>query len=229
MTNKKFNMKAEEYVHTRDYFRNLAAQKFLSHHKDANVLVASMGELIASMVTFLSGQDIREVKEGEYIVKLVVSFCRSYFIAVDLTLHGELIEAAVIVRKQMEVLSRLNELTSDLDMNLLINKPPNLKHLKGALKKQYDAYSKVAHSSSLEGMALLGREVTEGGIFTPLYPYFQEDAYVSLHHLLLTGFEFFMWAMGFYRLYFPDYDSSYDLRYFSLVIDRHQKIFPQKP
>lgn len=226
MTNKKFNTKAEEHLHTREHFRSLATQNFLTHHKDVNVLVASMHEIVVSIVTFLSDQDISKVKNGEYIVKLVASFCRSYFIAADLTLCGELTDAAVIVRKQMELLARLNELDADLDMNSLINKTPQLKYLKGALKKQYGATSKVAHSSSLEGMILLGEEITEEGVFTPLHPVFQENAYVSLHHLFLTEIGFFIWAMEFYRKYFPNYDSTYDLRYFSLAVDRHQKIFP---
>jgi len=226
MTNKKFHTKAEEHLHTREHFRGLVTKQFLSHHEDVNVLVASMHEIVASMVSFLADQDISKIKNGDYIVKLVASFCRSYFIAADLTLCGELTDAAVIVRKQMELLARLNELAADLDVNSLINKTPQLKYLKGALQKQYGAYSKVAHSSSLEGMILLGETITDDGIFTPLHPVFQENAYVSLHHLFLTELGFFMWAMEFYRKHFPNYDSTYDLRYFSLAVDRHQRIFP---
>ena len=107
-------------------------------------MIAVLSELVAESVMFLEGKPIDGIEQGEYIIKLIISYCRSFFISLDLLADGDLIESAIVVRKQFEVLGRLHELTKGEELSKLNNKTPNLKHLFGNLKKQYSAYSKVA-------------------------------------------------------------------------------------
>ncbi|MDK2763749.1 MAG: hypothetical protein KYX63_07130 [Alteromonas macleodii] len=141
MTDKEFSSKAEKYIYSRDHFRKVAQHEFLKFNKDANLLVASINELVASLTLFISGKSFREIENGLYLADLMASFCRSHFIASDLLLGGELVEGAVIVRKQIELLARLNELTNGFDVDRLIRRTPNIKHLKSGLNRLYSDYS----------------------------------------------------------------------------------------
>lgn len=107
MKDKEFSSKAEKYLYSRDHFRKLAQHEFLKFNDEANLLVASINELVASLTLFVSGKSFREIDNGLYLADLMVSFCRSHFIASDLLLGGELVEGAVIVRKQIELLAKM--------------------------------------------------------------------------------------------------------------------------
>ena len=85
--------KAEKYIYSRDHFRKLAQHNFLAFNEHANLLVALINELVSSMTLFVSGKSFREIENGLYLADLMVSFCRSHFIASDLILGGELVEA----------------------------------------------------------------------------------------------------------------------------------------
>ena len=113
---KEFETKAEKYLYSRDHFRKLSQHEFLNFNSEANLLVASVNEMVASLTLFLSEKDLRSIDNGLYMGDLMVSFCRSHFIATDLILGGELVEGAVIVRKQIELIARLNEITNGLDV-----------------------------------------------------------------------------------------------------------------
>ncbi|MBL8206491.1 MAG: hypothetical protein JNM09_19815 [Blastocatellia bacterium] len=150
-----FNTNAEKYLYSRNHFRKVAQDEFLRFNEHMNDLVASVNELVSSMTLFTSGKSLTAIPNGLYLGDLMVSFCRSHFISTDLTLGGELIEAVTIIRKQMELLSRLNELRNGLDINKLLRRTPNLKHLKTNLNRLYSDYSEIAHSSSPQPLQLL--------------------------------------------------------------------------
>lgn len=221
--------KAEKYIHSRDHFRKLAQHNFLAFNKHASLLVASINELVASMTLFASGKRFREIDNGLYLADLMVSFCRSHFIASDLILGGELVEAAVIVRKQMELLARLNELSAGLDIDKLVRRTPNIKHLKTGLNRLYSEYSEISHSASPKVMQILGRKDLEEGTFTPVYPEFQENAYVSMQHLVMSALEYYVWCANFLIDNFPEYDATYDSLLFNKAYEQHQKVFTGAP
>jgi hypothetical protein len=109
--------------------------------------MAVADELIASLTYFVVDKDLRPIDKGLYIGDLIVSFCRSHFISSDLLINCELIEVSVILRKQMELVSRLHELTQEGDLDDLIGRTPNVRHLKPVLRRLYGGYSAIAHSS----------------------------------------------------------------------------------
>ena len=147
----------EKYLQNRALARSLACKTFFENSPNAKLLTNCINELVAALTFQTCGVNFSKIKNGNYITDLVVSFCRSHFIAIDLILGNELIEAAVLIRKQLELLSRLNELLVVIDVANLEKKTPNLKHLKTDLKKLYNDYSEVAHSSAQTPLQLLGR------------------------------------------------------------------------
>ncbi len=220
-----FNSKTEKYLYSRDHRRKAAKYEFLKFNEESNLFIASINELVSSLTLFLSGKSLRKIENGLYIGDLVVSFCRSHFIACDLILGGELVEAAIVIRKQLELLSRVNELSVGLDADNLTRKTPNIRYLKTNLKKIYSEYSEIAHSASPEIMHLLGRKEHESRIFTNLYPEFQKNAYVSMQHLTMTAFEFHVWCVNFNKDNFSEYDSTHDSLLLDNAINQYKKIF----
>ena len=229
MTDKEFSSKAEKYLYSRDHFRKVAQHEFLKFNDGVNLLVASINELVASLTLFVSGKSFREIDNGLYLADLMVSFCRSHFIASDLLLGGELVEGALIVRKQIELLARLNEIANGLDIDRLIRKTPNIKHLKTGLNRLYSDYSEISHSASPKVMELLGRKEYEQGTFTPLYPEFQENSYVSMQHLVMSSLEYYVWCVNFFSDNFKDYNSTTDSVLFEKAFEQHEKIYTGVP
>lgn len=225
----KLSSKAEKYIHSRDHFRKLAQHNFLAFNDHANLLISSTNELVASLTLFVSGKSFREIENGFYLADLMVSFCRSHFIASDLILGGELVEGAVIIRKQMELVARLNELSSDLSVDKLARRTPNIKHLKSGINKLYSEYSEISHSASPKVMQILGRKELEQGTFTPIYPEFQDNAYVAMQHLIMTALEYYVWCANFLLDNFTEYDATYDSVVFNQVYEQHQKVFTGAP
>lgn len=229
MTDEKFTSKAEKYLYSRDHYRKVAQREFLKFNEDANLLVATTNELVASLTLFISGKSFREIDNGLYVADLMASFCRSHFIACDLLLGGELVEGAVIVRKQIELLARLNEITKGLNIDRLIRKTPNIKHLKTRLNRLYSDYSEISHSASPKVMELLGRKEYEEGVFTPLYPEFQKNSYVSMQHLVMCVLEYYVWSANFFSENFKDYDITIDSVLFEKAFEQHEKIYTADP
>lgn len=220
-----FKTNVEKYLYSRDHFRRIAQNDFLKFNSNANDLVAISGELVSSIALFHSGKCIRDIKNGLYIGDLIVSFCRSHFISSDLILGGELVEASVILRKQMELIARLNECMENVDIESLIKRTPNVKHLKTNIKRMYADYSEIAHSASPNSISILGRIEHEGNTFTPVYPIFDENSYVALQHMTLLVFEFYLSWLPFSESNFVAYDGARDAILFQWLIEKHQAMF----
>lgn len=220
-----FKTNVEKYLHSRAHFRQLAQNEFLQSNQNANALIAISGELVASLMFFLSGQSLRNIRNGLYIGDLIVSFCRSNFISSDLILGSELIEATVIMRKQMELVARLNECIGGTDIGSMIKKTPNVKHLQTNLRKMYSEYSEIAHSASPKTISILGRSEHENKTFTPVYPIFDENSYVALQHITLLVFEFYLSCSVFLRTNFTEYDGTRDTILFEDLVEKHHAMF----
>jgi hypothetical protein len=55
--------------------------------------------------------------------------------------------------------------------------------------------------------------------YTPLYPVFDENAYVALNHLIMLTFEFALWTMDFYRRELAGYDPGHDRNLFKCLAE----------
>lgn len=221
-----FRSNEEKYLLSREAFRKKSREDFLNHHPKSMELISCANELISSLVLFTSGRDFPDQDNAGYIADLLVSFCRTYFISVDLMLNGEIFEAGVLVRKQIELLSRLHEFEENPDYNKLLKKTPNIKHIHPELRKQYSKYCEIAHSSTSEIMNLFGISRFDDSGFTPLYPEFQQNLYVCLNHIVLTVAEFYAWCLKFFTQHFDQYTPEVDDKTFDCMIELHNEVIP---
>jgi hypothetical protein len=182
------------YTESRRIARLHAEHEFLTQHSDLLPLIASSGEYLSSCILNLSGKNFRANQHGLYASDLIISFTRTHFIALDLLFQGELIEAAVLARKQFEVLARLHELAANDKIDNLVGKTPNVKNLTTKLRRCYSAYSELAHSAKPIHLQQLGRIEAHGQQWTPVYPTYCEQATTTFQHILLSLAEFHSWA-----------------------------------
>jgi hypothetical protein len=144
----------------------------------------------------------------------------------DLLVQGELIEAATLLRKQMELVSRLNELGTAIDIEELIGRTPNIKHLREDLRRMYGEYSEVAHSSHPRSLQFLGTIEKDGREYTQLYPVFHENLHAGLSHLVLVTAEFFRWTTTFYQRNFPEYVQDSDRAIVETLVHCFREVLP---
>lgn len=194
----------EKYLISRDAFRGVAVREFAEADPGALERIGLASEIVASLTLSLSGCDLTQVPNGRYVGDLAVSFCRTHFVVVEHVLQVELIEAKTLLRKQIELLARLREISKGVHSPQV----PNVKHLPDRIRKLYGDYSGTAHSSNPDHLILLGR-ITEGGnLYTPLYPVFDSNACVALQHVCLISLEFCDYLTALYDVYSFCYDIS---------------------
>jgi hypothetical protein len=218
---------AEKYLRHRTAFRSQVTSEFLARGPHTNLIFAAATELVASLTFFLTNRDMRKVNNGLYISGLLTSFCRSHFVAGDLLLQGELIDAATILRKQMELVSRLKELRSGVQAADLVDRTPNVRHLRKDVARLYGEYSSIAHSANPRTLQLLGLVEKDGCTYTPLYPVFDENLRAGLNHFVLVSLEFALWTMSFYRSELSAYDPTYDETVFRTLCEQSIAEFPR--
>ena len=83
-----------------------------------------------------------------YKLDLTCSFIRTHFVINDLLLTGDIIEAATLIRKQLEVLTRLIEIDAN-PLAKLLKKTPNVCNVLNKMGKSlYPELSEIAHSGT---------------------------------------------------------------------------------
>lgn len=90
----------------------------------------------------------------QYKILLCVSFMRTHFVINELILYSSNLEAATLLRKQIELLARMNELKIE-NIEKLQRKTPCVKHVPW-VKKFYGILSESAHSATIESLDDLG-------------------------------------------------------------------------
>lgn len=206
MTDHFHSANAIKYIKSRQDARQTVEATFLKKHPEAAPLILLQSEYIAGVVLGLSGRNFSMMNNGLYIGDLIVSFTRTHFIAVELIGQGDLIDAAVLLRKQIELLARLHELVKADGIEHLLRRTPNIKDLGEQIRRLYSVYSEVAHSSNPIHLQLLGRITVEDREYTPLYPVFDENALVTLRHQVLIVVEFHVWLHPYLRSVATDLD-----------------------
>lgn len=213
----------KKYLSSRDIFRARAKEEFFARKPSVSPLILAINDYVASSTLGVSNQAMPPVLHASYICDLIVSYVRTHFIILDLVTCSELIEAATLLRKQFELLARLNELRASKSINHWLKKTPNLSALKTQIKTLYSNYSEVAHSSHPRCLDLLGSiEHGEGKSSTTLYPVFLEDAYVLLQHTVVTVFEYHMWAHEFLSESFESYNIDWGSKWLLEAVEKYK-------
>jgi hypothetical protein len=215
---------SQRYVRSREVFRERARTEFFAK-EHARSLVKIINDYVAQVMFAGSGQSMSAITHAEYIGGLLVSFTRTHFIAIDLIVCSELIESATLLRKQFELIARLQELNVSEPVNNLLERTPNLRALKTEVRKLYGEYSRIAHSAHPEPLQLLGRIERQEGDYTALYPTFDENAYVALNHATACVVEYHSWAHPFCSQHYQTYDLAWGEAWLTHVAKIHQLLF----
>lgn len=179
------------YRINRDVWRFRSIKEFEKGSRAAGDLQRECDEYVAKVAMDLSSVMFPATEESKYLVYLITTFTRSQMIASDLLVSGDLVDAATVMRRQMEVVSRLSEVREAPSLEKLIRRTPNVKHLRTNLKRLYGTYSGIAHGSDPADVRLLGRGTDSP--FVALYPRFTEHGYVALHNLAMLTLEYWNW------------------------------------
>lgn len=227
--NNKSESQAKRYENVREDSRRKARSEFFQVHRKSNHLVDLLNEVVARPMYFSRGRSFKHIDNGTYFSKLIVSFTRTHFILCDLIICNELIDASVLFRKQLELVSRLVELEAATDASKLLNKTPNIKHLKFGLNKLYPVYSELSHSAAEKIMHLLGSKEFEGGMYTSVFPVFDENSYVALSHLFLLVTQYHYWVTDKYEKWFDDYNREEDCKIYKKCLELFNQVYYEKP
>ena len=161
----------------------------------------------------LLAEDVRRRVETvtpaiSYQIGLSASYIRSHFLVSDLILNGDLVEAIVLIRKQLESLARLHELDSK-PLQRLIGKVPNIqKVLKGPAGRMYGDLSEVAHFSTprvAELMHVFERGELTGPSLLPVYSE-RSGACMDMNHFISVYF--IAWMVEKLPTWYPGFENE---------------------
>ncbi len=132
-----------------DEAREIAREKFRKEEREVeNTIRISIDGLIASLIKETENKIDIVDKKISFKLTLISSYVRTHFIINDFLLNGDLVEASILMRKQLEAVVRLNELDSK-SLEKLLGRTPNVGNI---LNKEsgeiYGLLSGIAHSSS---------------------------------------------------------------------------------
>jgi len=188
------------YRRQREEWRRLSAATLLADSDSVQVeVLALLEDMLAGIGLALSGSQWGAVSNGRYLCGLLVSFIRTQFIALDLVVSSELIEASTLLRKQLELMARIHEVSLSKDAATLHKVTPNVRHVQSNMRGLYGLYSEVAHSSHPDHFELMGSGEGNNAAFTSLYPKYSRNTLIALQHHALLGLEFALWAEGFVK------------------------------
>jgi hypothetical protein len=227
--NKEKESQAQKFENAREHFRNKSRSAFLGVHEKSHFLVVSLNEVVARHLYYAESRTLNHIENGDYYGKLIVSFTRTHFVLYDLIICNELIDAAVLFRKQLELVSRLVELEEKIDVSKLIKNTPKVNHLEFDLNRLYSAYSEITHSADPNSMDLLGSINAENGLYTSVFPRFDEDSYVSFYHLFLLVTQYHYWIADKYEKWFEGYSRDEDCKIYKKCYEAFNQIYYENP
>jgi hypothetical protein len=144
-----------------------------------------------------------------YQIALLASYVRTHFIINNLILNCDLVEASTLIRKQLESLTRLNEL-DDKPLQKLIRKTPNvINTFKKMGKQAYPHLSEIAHFASPKAGELLHViEPAEGLIGPSIVPVYTDAAHGCYDLQALVSLYFLFWFIGKQKEFYEQFDGA---------------------
>lgn len=158
-----------------------------------------------------------------YQIGLCASFLRTHFLINDLIMSGDIIEATILIRKQLESSIRFSELEKKA-MAQLHKKTPNVNNqTKGNIKDLYSRLSEVAHFSTTDVVNLISKLNEEGNINTAnIFPNFSSDCLECYKFHFYVVFNFIGRYIIFAETLYPDYDPVPELKMYVCISELHK-------
>lgn len=177
-----------------------------------SVLRIILDELIVRTSKQLFNKINNATDKISYQLSLIASFVRTHFIINDMILNGDLIEAFTLIRKQLEVLTRLREIDNKPLLKLM-EKTPNVKNLFGnEVNEIYKDLSEIAHFSKPRVGELLTIYTFEDSSKGPsLFPAYNNDSLACYNRHSYVSICFNIWFIEFLKNHFGEtYNSDHD-------------------
>jgi len=207
----------EEREKTRDKFRRIETE-------EENVLRISIDGLVAQLAANMTNKVNETNEKTSYHILLVTSYIRSHYIINELILDGDIIEATTLLRKQLESLTRMNELDKKpLDkLHKLYNKTPNVNNIfrKGAFKDIYAHLSEIAHLATPRAGKVLHIIKSEDLVGVSLYPRYTKLSHGCFDLQMFISLHFLFWLFDKQKSWYPNINTKKyeDILYGSLKI-----------
>lgn len=189
--------------------REVCREKFRRAESNVNNILRI---LIDGQVGLLA-EDLKRKVEGvtpaiSYQIGVSASYIRTHYLVGDLILNGDLVEAIVLIRKQLESLARLHELDSK-PFQKLTGKVPNIQNvLKGPAGRMYGDLSEVAHFSTPR-VAELMHVVERGDLIGPsLLPVYSERSGACMDMDHFVSVYFIAWMVEKLPTWYPGFDTE---------------------
>jgi hypothetical protein len=174
-------------------------QVFSNYRKEETDTELNLRTSVDGLMLKLSNNMHMKINESNdeitYIVGLSASYIRTHFVINYLILNGDFIEAATLVRKQLECVTRLIEVDRQ-PISKLIGKTPNIQNIfRDAGKTIYKHLSEIAHSSKINSVNILPILENIDSIGPYILPIYRKDqhAYYDIH--VYVALYFLVWLI----------------------------------
>ena len=139
----------EKLLEARTYSKKLLKEEYPGYEN----IVNKMTDFFTMVTEKLDGIEIADEKQ-QYKLLLAVSFMRTHYVVNELIAYSEVIEAATLMRKQLELIARMKEIDVS-ELKRIYKKVPQIKHVP-MMKECYGIWSQVAHNANIDSLDLLG-------------------------------------------------------------------------
>ena len=158
-------------------------------------------------------------EKDQHRLPLIASFIRTHMVIDELLLFCENIEAATLVRKQLELLARYKETENmeELQRAIKNNKVPQMSKVENG-GVMYGMLSEIAHSAKPETYTLLVYEKQKNGSFCiNLFGIYDDNIKVTFGIHIDVFCRFFIEMMQFQEEHIEDYSNDSDMEWMKNV------------
>ena len=196
--------------------QNEHSEKYKKNEGDSLFSFRFLLDATISKIAYQFTNKIESINEKQsYQLCISLSMIRSHFIISDLLLKGEIIDANVLIRKQLENLARLHEVDNN-PLDKLLRKTPNVCNtLHRFGKKMYPDLSEVAHYGTPRVSNLMGYTAVEDGRSGPfLFPNYSDQSKESFKNYGGIMVLFINWIVDYIKKMYGEghvFEELYDL------------------
>lgn len=199
------------YFDRLDEARQYAKERITKEHPWVLELRGYINCYFTKTTDVFTGIEIAD-ENFQYKMLLLISFMRTHYVLYELIFLSSNIEAAVLARKQIELLCRIKEL-SKYDVQQLEKKTPNVSNLK-LFGKEYGLLSTIAHSASFDSLDFLGyTKIDEEHKKYFAQPTYTENTIDLMESFVVLFMKFIFLSLDTKKQIIPKYDSTWDLSF----------------
>jgi len=149
--------------------------------------------LISNLYLCVNSPIDKRLENTEYQLVLAASFIKTHLTLHRIILEGEIIESYVLLRKQLELLARLNELNNQPKTDLE-GKTPNIKNVNGGISgRLYGMLSKISHFSTSDVGEILNTVKVGNKREVDIFSVYSRESTPCMDLRIYLGITFIRW------------------------------------